>query len=899
MKYKVHLFFLVALIVIGFALRLFRLDFQPLWWDEGYSVFFATRDFGTMIERTAIDIHPPLYYALMQGWIAFAGKSDTALRLLSVIIGTATIPLLYALARQLFTDARIAIVAAFLLTLSPFHIYYSQEIRMYGLVTLLGLASIYFTVQLLGMTPGTRQSLTIAPALILATAAALYTQYFAAFILIAEIILVFAIHLIIDRRPLDWRSLKSMWANPLLHWLSAWVALSALYLPWVIYAGPKLYAYVTTKVSIEKYPPLDPLTFLAQHLAAFSVGHPTQWHWLTWASIFFVALVALVIVSDARKRDTSLAPFPLLSLSPSLLVILSFGVPLFCGYLVNVIFPFHPVHSERLLLLAAPAFYLIASLGIVRLWNQRAVFGIGSLVIVTMICAAALYDFYTVPRYPHDDYRPLIAEMQAHAQPGDVVLAIYPWQIGYLETYYRGAPLNIIETPNDTWIQNPTQMQNDLDTMRKQTARVWILALQTQGRLIEDAVDAHLRARTYSVVDQWYGTTRLELFAFADDPPPAHRPLALENDLAIANWGITTEPSMIRLWLDAHKIPASAYKASIRLVDTKGNLWAQDDREIGGATQRLGLPIPLGTPPGEYVTRLQFYRARDSQSLRDEETLAPAKIVAPAQPNLAAITNRTGIDWGNGMRLLSVIPPPTAKPGTPATITLLWQATRSIDREYQVELQVRDRFGTIFASSQAAPARGIYPTTRWQANEIVRDPQTISLRGNTPDGDYRINVTLIDAGNNARMKSIDVGSINVKGRPHYFGAPSPSFPTDARFGSIAQLVGYDFSHRRIVLYWRAVTSTETSYKIFLHLIDNSGKLITQRDQIPGVGALPTTSWVAGEYLVDVYDIDAPPGEYTIRIGMYDPATNLRLPVLDSANSPVGDYSDLATRFRIE
>ncbi len=905
MKRNFHRFVLIALIAIGFALRLIRLDFQPLWWDEGYSVFFVARDFWTMIERTAIDIHPPFYYALMQVWIAFAGKSDAALRLLSVVIGTATIPLLYALTRKLFTDSRIAIVAAFLLTISPFHVYYSQEIRMYGLVTLLGLASIYFTVQLLEIPPGTRQSIIVALALILATAAALYTQYYASFILLAEIILTLTIYLVIDRRPLDWRSLKSMWTNPLLHWLSAWVAIIALYLPWVIYAGPKLYTYVTKKVGIEKYTPLDPLTFLAQHLSAFSVGHPTQWNWLAWASVVMIALVIFAIVMDARKQNAQpLAPFAPFSLSPNLLIVLSLVVSLFCGYLVNLIFPFHPIHSERLLLLAAPAFYLIAAIGVVQLWNQRAMFGISSLLVVTMICAASLYDFYTVPRYPNDDYRPLIAEMQTNAQPGDVVLAIYPWQIGYLETYYRGAPLNIIETPNDAWTQNPARMQNDLDALLKQNSRVWIPALQTQGRLIEDALDANLRARAYSIIDQWFGTTRLELFAFVDDPPHANRSLALENNLSIANWGITAEQlvagqDILRVWLDANQIPAGAYKASIRLVDAKENIWAQDDREIGGATQRIGLAIPLGTPPGEYVARLQFYRARDGKALRDEETLTPVKVVAPAQPNLAATTHRTEIDWGNGMRLLSVIPPTTAKPGVPATITFLWQATRAIDREYQVEIQIRNSGGNIFATLLAAPARGIYPTTRWQPNEIIRDPQSITLRGNTPDGDYRIVATLIDSVNNARVNSIDVGSINVKGRPHYFGAPSPSFKADARFGAVAQLVGYDFSNRRIVLYWRASASTETSYKIFLHLIDSGGKLIAQRDQIPGVGAFPTTSWVAGEYLVDVYDIDAPPGEYTIRVGMYDPATNLRLPVLDPSNLPVGDYSELATRFRVE
>ena len=84
--------YVAALTGLAIALRVIRLDFQPLWWDEGYSVFFATRDFSTMLARTAVDIHPPLYYAVLQIWILFAGKSDIALRLLSVGIGVAIIP---------------------------------------------------------------------------------------------------------------------------------------------------------------------------------------------------------------------------------------------------------------------------------------------------------------------------------------------------------------------------------------------------------------------------------------------------------------------------------------------------------------------------------------------------------------------------------------------------------------------------------------------------------------------------------------------------------------------------------------------------------------------------------------------------------------------------------------
>ncbi len=900
MKHLAHRWLLTLITLLALALRILRLDFQPLWWDEGYSVFFATRDFWTMIERTAIDIHPPLYYAMMQVWINFFGTRAVALRLLSVVIGTATIPLLYVLARKLFTDQRIALVAAFLLAISPFHIYYSQEVRMYGLVTLLGLASVYLCIQLLAMTPGTRQTATLAPIYILVTAAALYTQYYAAFILAAEIILILAIYLIIDRRPTDWRSLASIWVNPLVHWFSAWFAISLLYLPWIIYAGPKLYAYVTSKVSIEKYAPLDPLTFLAQHLAAFAVGHLTEWPMLAWASIVLVGLVALALGFDTQRYNRRWVPYPLLSLSPSLLIVLSLIVPLTLGYLVNLIFPFHPLHSERLLLLAAPTFYLIAASGIHKLANRHAGLGALALTLVTIISLTSLYDFYTAPRYPQDDYRPLIADLQTMAQPNDIFLAIYPWQIGYLQTYYHGASLNLIETPNDAWIKHPAQMQRDLETMLKPNARVWIPALQTQGRIIEDALDLYLRPRTYSVVDTWYGTTRLELFARADDPPRANRSLIFENELSITDLGITTDSltagqDILRVWFDTRTITPGTFKASVRLVDVKGNVWAQDDREIAGDLQRIGIFIPIGTPPGAYTVRLQIYRARDGKPLRDADVLGNVRVVAPTMPNITAIPNRIEINFENGMRLLGYTTS-VAKPGVPTPLTFFWQATRNLAKEYAVITQIQDWRGNIFATTQAAPALGIYPTTRWQPNDIVRDPQTITLRGNTPDGEYRIVVDWFDPATNSRTQSHTVGSLTVKGRLHYFGAPTPANQFEARFGNVARLVGYEIiGNQRIVLYWRALTTSDISYKVFVHLVDANEIIRAQRDQIPGAGEYPTTSWIKDEYLVDVYEVDTLPGEDTIRIGMYDPATNVRLPVFDTSNQLIGDYIELPTR----
>ncbi|QLQ08335.1 MAG: SH3 domain-containing protein [Anaerolineae bacterium] len=91
---------LAGLILAGLFLRLLQLDFQPLWWDEGYSVWFATHDLTTMALLTAQDIHPPLYYALLHGWIGLLGASPVALRLFSVVVSLPAIPLAYLVVRS-------------------------------------------------------------------------------------------------------------------------------------------------------------------------------------------------------------------------------------------------------------------------------------------------------------------------------------------------------------------------------------------------------------------------------------------------------------------------------------------------------------------------------------------------------------------------------------------------------------------------------------------------------------------------------------------------------------------------------------------------------------------------------------------------------------------------------
>ena len=82
---------------------------------------------------------------------------------------------------------------------------------------------------------------------------------------------------------------------------------------------------------------------------------------------------------------------------------------------------------------------------------------------------------------------------------------------------------------------------------------------------------------------------------------------------------------------------------------------------------------------------------------------------------------------------------------------------------------------------------------------------------------------------------------------------------------------------------------EQNYTAFVHLIGPDGKLYGQVDHTPGAGAYPTTGWLVGEYITDLYTLplaaDAPPGAYQIEIGLYNPNTGERLPLSTATCAP--------------
>ncbi|MCP4360353.1 MAG: glycosyl transferase, partial [Chloroflexi bacterium] len=86
----------------------------------------------------------------------------------------------------------------------------------------------------------------------------------------------------------------------------------------------------------------------------------------------------------------------------------------------------------------------------------------------------------------------------------------------------------------------------------------------------------------------------------------------------------------------------------------------------------------------------------------------------------------------------------------------------------------------------------------------------------------------------------------------------------------------------LTLIWQTEAVFPANYSVFLHLLGEDGEIVAQQDSIPLQGIRPTTSWRPGEVLSDEQTLplspDLPPGDYTLWLGLYDPATGQRLPV---------------------
>jgi hypothetical protein len=929
----------VALLAaLGATLRLIQLGFQPLWFDEGYSFYFAGSSIPKLIADTAVDIHPPLYYLLLKGWLAVFGAGVIPARLLSAAIGTAAIPLLYLLGRRLAGQST-ALWAAALLAISPFHIYYSQEVRMYGLVTLLTLLASLLTLRAIEGEPQVRWWIGAG----LALAAALYTQYYAVFTPLA-----LTIHMLLRRERL--RLCARPWALTL-----AGVALA--YLPWLIYATPRLVVYVQYKVGMDNDLPLSPLEFLRRVLVAYGAGHLEGWlagHW--WLGLLLPAITLGGLLLAAGMRRSGRRPLMPRGPRPLAFGLISLSIPLLGAYLINLLAPFNPPRSERLLLFGLPAFCLLAACvsahiqtaSLSRKWVS------GALVALVAIGASAtsLLAFYTTPRYAEDDYRPAAKEIEARSRPDDVIICVMPWQVGYFKAYLSQPMPALVETPGEIfpqarqfWADDRILMETDLNALLAAHGRLWTPAYLASGSPLEGNITTYLDTLGVRTLSLWYGTTHLSLHTPVPELTfsPARAEFAGRLAFSDVAWNAASVESAFgsivlqSTWRKTDSFD-QAYRMALRLADDRDRTWGQWDMEpawgrrpfnqwgVGETqTERFGLLLDAGVPPGSYTLAISLRDASDgplpitdptASEPETEVKLGQINVTRPATPvdiDALRLDHEVSVEFNRQLRLLGYrLPERLFAPGEELPVTLYWRCLQAGDEELVTFVQALDADGALVAATEMPPTDGFFAVSRWQPGDVVRDRQALRLPASLPDGDYRLIAGMFRQADGQRLtvtggarQSADfvtLGNVSVQGREHEMIAPAPDYPLHERFGDLAMLVGYDIvfdaaqNEMELTLYWQARQEIPLSYKVFVHAYDAESRRLAQHDSEPGQGRFPTSGWLPGEYIADSHTLifeHARPAVETIWVGLYDPASGQRLPLLDAAGAPAGDHLELA------
>ncbi|MCA9974024.1 MAG: glycosyltransferase family 39 protein [Anaerolineales bacterium] len=467
--------------LIGGGLRLLLLGTKGLWLDETFSVWLANQPVGDMLHWVVqIDQHPPLYYLLLHAWVALVGDTPYDVRLLSVLFGAGTIPVIYLIGKRL-SGVLVGLAAAVFLALSPFNIYYAQEARMYTLLALNAAVAIYALVRLLtdarAARPigrqlrehGLRRSAVAHietdlawVAFVVFSAAAMWSQNTAVFLPLATNL--FVLTLILVQRRTKSAAPPALHAPSLANWLKAQIGIFLLWSPWLFFfirqAGAVSRRFWIPAPTAESV--LQTLKLLLNPSAPLPPG-PTLAIWTLYALVLCLGLV------HYRQR---LARFWLLAAL--------FAVPFLGELLVSI---WRPIFYDRTLIWTTIPLCLLLAAGVAQLkFRPLLLLALGGFVTLNLFSVGDYFRFYQ-----KEDWHTAAGYVANFAEDNDLVLFNSNFVIisfdYYFQPYEKQYSLQVVKrgVPRDLFtngILEPEMTESDvpaLISLLREHSRVWLV----------------------------------------------------------------------------------------------------------------------------------------------------------------------------------------------------------------------------------------------------------------------------------------------------------------------------------------------------------------------------------------------------------------------------------------
>jgi 4-amino-4-deoxy-L-arabinose transferase-like glycosyltransferase len=469
------------ILCLALTLRLLALNTRPLWYDEAFAVLFAEKGFRAMLAGTltpvagaASDVHPIAYYTALDFWMRVFGQSPFAVRLLSVFLGTLTLAVMYAIGRRLF-HREAATVGMLIAAASPFHVYYSQETRMYAPLALFCALTVLFFLRAISeenwrlvLSEGEGLEIRDWIGVAVSAALAMYMQNLAAFFLLAF-------------------GLSALPRPKLLVKVAAAGGLAfLLWLPWFLNLPGQFaklqQAYWVTRPDFVTLLQTALVYHVGEELVAWggqSRGGQPQGLPLLGLALFTAILLPLLLGWQIfrQRREAS-------AQGAQWLAVLAFGTPALL-FLASF---YQPVYIQRALL-PASLMYSIALgwllTGKVMPLPIRLVLG----GLLALTASAGLWAHYTFAQFPRPSFQEAVTFLQEHAGPGDLIL--HSNKLTFFPMYYydRTLPQKFLADPpgsgGDT-LALPTQAvlgllaEKDAQTAVGDARSIWFVIFEKE-----------------------------------------------------------------------------------------------------------------------------------------------------------------------------------------------------------------------------------------------------------------------------------------------------------------------------------------------------------------------------------------------------------------------------------
>lgn len=658
--------FLLALVLGSFGLRLYSLAQQDIWWDEARNIDVSLRPFFRVAVAPELDIHPPVYFWLLHGWARLSGLSSATgapdaispaqiafiTRFLSLWAGVVGALLLYPLAKRCTpgSNAHVAgVMAAVIGALSPFWLAESQETRMYTVGLLWLLAAALALLDLLRGVDQSRPRRGAQIAFILFSALSFLTHYNALFILVA------------------WYGWWALWALPRTDRVAQLRTLVVTGLLTTLLVAP-VAPIALRQIPGYENPNLTVPTvgeYLAQNWQAHVAGYAfdgaargamsiaNAWLWGVVALLVVGTAVSAVGVwqpsRGADGQDAGAAPVLASALRSPLAFLCVWLLGGLALYYIAVLDrgAFNPRYSS----FVTPALYALLGMAVAEWHRLRRPLGwLGASVLVVGLALFARADLVDV-RSAREDVSGLTEWLRQETGAGDVILVDQKYPFGF---YYERYAIEPDETPVGAEDAPARYLFVDINTVDQRLAD-WAGAAQRVFwvRWFESDTDprhavtflldgAGERAGEKSfrgyTVDWWTLSPPNEFDLTSGLQPATHifppavetveialpaAPLAPGDDLPVViRWkrvtqGRTDRPLKARVAL--YEPGGSSIRAQNDrpLLNDRHLLpaeWSTEDRPLNVYT----LPLPADLAPGTYEVRVLIY---------DADTLEPLTYV--------------------------------------------------------------------------------------------------------------------------------------------------------------------------------------------------------------------------------------------------------------------------------